>query len=72
MLLGALLRTVSQEEVAQRALRGTCCSNRFTQEAAPKSPSWEGAEQEMDLPQILRTFLIAAPTRAEGCLRPFH
>ena len=63
MLLGALLRTVSQEEVAQRALRGTRCSNRLIQEGAPKSPSWEGAEQEMDLPQILHTFLIRSPEK---------
>lgn len=60
MLLGALLHTMSQEEVAQCALGGTCCSNRFIQEGAPKSPSWEGAEQEIHLPQNFHTFLICS------------
>lgn len=70
MLLGALLHTMSQEEVAQRALRGTCCSNRSVQEEAPKSPRWEGAEQEMDPPQILHTFLICSPEKSRGVFAP--
>lgn len=70
MLFGALLRTMSQEEIAQRAPRGMCCSNRFIQEGAPKSPSWEGAEQEMDLLQILHTFLICSTEKGWGVFVP--
>lgn len=60
---GALLRTMSQEKVAQHALRVAGCSDRFVQEGAPKNSCWKEAEQVVDVLQILHTFLISSPEK---------